>query len=234
MSATSRTDWFWSDWLGDLAVRRLTLAERGLWIDLIAFAALANPTGYVCDDHGRPLTLEEIARVSNAGSPDEVAKLVSGILGKGACSRDRSGRLFNRRLVREAELRAKRSFAGKKGALQTNRRYWDKSLNFNWNDRVPRQAGRQTTPQNPRAPPHPLSKENKNPRTSAVQRTARATPADPPLEQNKPAGSLATARDDGALARPPGAENVAKKPPHEVTRAELETIYAARRNGDKP
>jgi len=65
--------------------------------------------------------------------------------------------------------------------------------------------------------------------------TARASPAEALENQDNSAGSLATARYGGALARPPGAENVAKKPPHEVTRAELDAIYAARRGGgEKP
>ena len=119
MSATSRTNWFWSDWLGDQAVRRLTPAERGVWIDLLALAAAAAPTGYVCDDKGRPLTLEEIARVTNAGSPDEVAKLITGILEKGAASRDRTGRIFNRRMVRDAEMAAKKRLNGKAGGAAT-------------------------------------------------------------------------------------------------------------------
>jgi hypothetical protein len=29
MSAKAKTDWFWSDWLGDPGVRRLTPAEEG-------------------------------------------------------------------------------------------------------------------------------------------------------------------------------------------------------------
>lgn len=133
MSATQRTDWFWSDWLGDQAVRRLTPAERGVWIDLLALAAGASPVGYVCDDRGRPLTLDEIARVTNAGTVDEVAKLITGILDKGAASRDRSGRLFNRRMVRDAEitakkaaLSAKRAQAGASGALATSLKYFGK------------------------------------------------------------------------------------------------------------
>ncbi len=119
MSATQRTNFFWSDWLGDQAVRRLTPAERGVWIDLLALAAVASPIGYVCDDRGRPLTLEEIARVTNAGSPNEVDELIKAILDKGAASRDRSGRLFNRRMVRDAALAGKRASAGRDGGNAT-------------------------------------------------------------------------------------------------------------------
>jgi hypothetical protein len=118
MTATHSTQWFWSDWLGDQEVRRLTLAERGLWIDLLALAAVAKPYGYVCDDRGRKLPVDEIARVANC-SVEMASELIEGILQKGAASRDRAGRLFNRRMVREAELSAKRKRNGLKGAEAT-------------------------------------------------------------------------------------------------------------------
>lgn len=119
MSAGSRTNWFWSDWLGDQAVRRLTPAERGVWIDLLALMAAAAPAGYLCDDRGRQLSNEEIARVTNAGSPAEVAELIAGILDKGAASRDRTGRLFNRRMVRDAAMAAKKQRNGRLGGEAT-------------------------------------------------------------------------------------------------------------------
>lgn len=103
MSAGSAMQWFWSDWLGDQEVRRLTPAERGVWIDLLAIAAAAAPFGYVCDGKGRPLTLEEIARVVGE-APQAVSELIAGILDKGAASRDRTGRIYNRRMVRDAAL----------------------------------------------------------------------------------------------------------------------------------
>jgi len=119
MTATHFTKWFWSDWLGDEAVRRLTPAERGLWIDLLGLASVGNPVGYVCDNRGRPLPLDEIRRVTNAADVNEVAELIESILKKGAASRDRAGRLFNRRMVRETSLAAKRRRNGALGGERT-------------------------------------------------------------------------------------------------------------------
>jgi hypothetical protein len=128
MSSGASTQWFWSDWLGDQEVRRLTPAERGVWIDLLALAAAGVPYGYVCDRKGSPLTLQEIARVTNAGSPEEVGKLIAGILEKGAASRDRNGRLYNRRMsfLKKAPSR-KKAEAGKLGGMVTANRHWGKS-----------------------------------------------------------------------------------------------------------
>lgn len=118
MSATHGTFWFWTDWLGDPAVRRLTPAERGVWIDCLALMAVANPTGYLCDERGEAICHEEIARVVNA-TPKEVAELLKAILRKGVASRDRTGRLFNRRMVRKASIAAKNARNGKLGAAAT-------------------------------------------------------------------------------------------------------------------
>lgn len=136
MSATHSTKWFWSDWLGDQEVRRLTPAERGMWIDLLGLAAVGSPVGYVCDDRGRSLPLDEIRRVTNAADIDEVTKLIAGILEKGAASRDRAGRLYNRRMVREAELSAKRKKVGRLGGEAT-------ALKWKEFNAVPQQIARQ-------------------------------------------------------------------------------------------
>jgi len=118
MSASARTNWFWSDWLGDQAVRRLTPAERGVWIDLLALMAAAAPTGYLCDEKGRQLSNAELGRVCNC-SEKEIADYITGITDKGVASRDRTGRLFNRRMVREAEVSARRRLNGKAGGAAT-------------------------------------------------------------------------------------------------------------------
>lgn len=116
MAASHKTDWFWSDWLADPAVRRLDPDERGVWIDLLALMAAGKPTGYLCDSKGRQIPLGEIARITNCADLEKLAKLLVGIAEKGAASRDRTGRLFNRRMVRDADLSAKRARAGKEGA----------------------------------------------------------------------------------------------------------------------
>lgn len=223
MSATHSTTWFWSDWIGDEAVRRLTPAERGVWIDLLALASAGNPIGYVCDAKGRPLSLEEIARVSNAATPDEAAKLIDGILEKGAASRDRTGRLFNRRMVRDFQLAMKRSRAGKLGAAHTN------LINKQLRD-LSRHLPQQMPRQNSRAPPCPLPLESI---LSSENSAARASNGIA-VEKNQTAGSLATALPTGALTRPPIAEREQKGPaPTLATKADLELLFERRRHNTK-
>jgi uncharacterized protein YdaU (DUF1376 family) len=64
---------------------------------------------------------------------------------------------------------------------------------------------------------------------------ARATPAETHENQDKSAGSLATALDGGALTRPPFAEQetTPAKPPSEVSRAEWDRMFAAKRGSDR-
>jgi len=109
------------------AVRRLTPAERGVWIDLLALMAAASPVGYLCDNRGTPLADGEIARVTNAGSAEEVGKLIAAIVEKDVASRDRTGRLYNRRMVRDAELKRKRSDAGRLGGKSTALKYFNEN-----------------------------------------------------------------------------------------------------------
>lgn len=176
MSATSKMDWFWSDWLGDQAVRRLTPAERGVWIDLLGLAAVSNPVGYVCDEMGKPLTYEEIARVTNAGSPSVAEELVKGILAKGVASVDRTGRMFNRRMVRDAQMRAKKARAGKRGAEHTN------LINKRLRD-LSHQMPRHLMQQIYEPPPAPSTKERKI--TSSETVAAREESGLPKKEEKK-------------------------------------------------
>ena len=111
MSAKSCTSWFWSDWAGDQEVRRLTMAERGMWIDLLCLAAVGTPKGYVTDRKGRPLPVDAIAEFARCSSA-EASELIRGVVEKGAASRDRAGRIFNRRTVRDEERSAKKRRAG--------------------------------------------------------------------------------------------------------------------------
>jgi hypothetical protein len=214
MSATKGSFWFWSDWLGDPEVRRLSPAERGFWIDCLAIAATALPYGYVVDNKGRPLSVAEHARISNC-SEAEAAQLIAGVLEKGAASRDRAGRLFNRRMVRDASISAKRSLAGKKGAARTNLIHQSIS-------RLPRQMPQQKAQPPPRTTPQQSQKE----RSDAADSAARARET----LSHSTAGSLATAPDGGALTRPPGTEQAANgKPASEWTRSDFEAHFRQRR-----
>ena len=93
------TRFFWADWLGDPLVRQLNLAERGLWIDVLALCAQGTPVGYLTDREGRPLTTYAVAKIINADR-GHVRRLLERLVNEGVASRDGEGRIYNRRMVR--------------------------------------------------------------------------------------------------------------------------------------
>jgi hypothetical protein len=114
-------------------------------------------------------------------------------------------------MVREAELQAKRSRAGKLGADHTN------LINKQLRD-LSRQMTRQTTRQNSRAPPRPFLKERKITSTSFVAARASDEVVDNSVD-SKPAEEKRSAE---------------VRKPSDVSKSELDQLYAARRAGAPP
>lgn len=117
MTGTVFGKWYWSDWMSDPGVRASSYAARGLWMDLLCLAAMADPTGYVVLN-GRPLTASEIARLTG-GHASEVETLLDELARNGVFTRDRHGRIYSRRMVRETRNAKKARENGKKGGNPT-------------------------------------------------------------------------------------------------------------------
>lgn len=113
MTATVWTKFFWNDWESDPALRLCSLAAQGLWMRLLCLAAKSDPVGYVLVN-GHPLDATGIARVASV-TEGEVEILLSELERNGVFSRDRKGRMFSRRMVRDANMRAISQKNGKKG-----------------------------------------------------------------------------------------------------------------------
>lgn len=97
---------FWSDWESDQGLRLCSLAAQGLWMRLLCVAAKHEPKGYVAIK-GNPLTANDIARLAGA-SESEAETLMDELDRNGVYSRDRTGRIYSRRMLRD-EKRAKTS-----------------------------------------------------------------------------------------------------------------------------
>jgi len=109
--------WFWSDWLADPGLRRSSYAARGLWMDMLCIAAEADPIGTLVVN-GEPLSTGDIARMTG-GDPSEVATLLIELDRNGVLSRDRTGRIYNRRMVREGKRLKASAKGGKIGGRVT-------------------------------------------------------------------------------------------------------------------
>lgn len=113
---------YFNDWRNDPSLKVCSLAARGLWLDLLDIAARSPEPGVVqigSLNCSLPDGLPHIAAV--VGRPlQEIAPLIDELIASGAASRDRRGRLYNRRMKRDAALSVKRSESGRKGADVTN------------------------------------------------------------------------------------------------------------------
>jgi hypothetical protein len=110
MSGTLWSKFFWADWLSDTALRRCSPAARGLWMDMLCVAAQGEPAGYVM------LDAQGIGRIGGVGAA-QAAALLGELEQAGVFSRDRHGRIYSRRMVRDVRARKSAVKSGRKGGL---------------------------------------------------------------------------------------------------------------------
>ena len=111
---------FPDDWLSDEKLRLCSLAARGLWIDILCVMHKCDRRGYLVQANGKPLTNEQLARLIGC-SAAEFGNLYQELITAGVASVDKHGITFNRRMVRDEQIRQERSKAGQQGGLKTGR-----------------------------------------------------------------------------------------------------------------
>lgn len=104
---------FWKDYENDEGLRVSSLAAQGLWMRLLCVAAKADPYGYVVIN-GCEIGVTGAARLGSV-SETEAATLLDELERNGVFSRDRRGRIFSRRMLKEAAARKRAREIGKKG-----------------------------------------------------------------------------------------------------------------------
>lgn len=104
-----------SAWISQRNLRRCSLAARGLWAEMICYAADATPTGFVLGA-STPLSTTDLAQM--CGAPEAVVESAfAELLDAGVAARDRKGRVFIPRLV---EFAKKAQTARKNGVFGGN------------------------------------------------------------------------------------------------------------------
>ncbi|MEQ1865879.1 MAG: hypothetical protein ABL996_14675 [Micropepsaceae bacterium] len=99
MAVTTWTKFYWSNWIGDIGLRRSSLASRGFWLDVLCVAAQNDrQIGYVEQTGDEFVAM--MATVAGI-SRDEVRARMSELERNGVAKRDRRGRVFCPRMVRE-------------------------------------------------------------------------------------------------------------------------------------
>lgn len=92
------------DWRADERLRNCGLAARGLWMEMLALMHRSERYGYLLIN-GRTPTDRQLA-VQVGASIDELSELLSELESEAVFSRDRTGTIYSRRMIRD-EKRAK-------------------------------------------------------------------------------------------------------------------------------
>lgn len=101
------------DWMKDPALRSVSFAARGLWIDMLMLMHQSPRRGYL-QLNDTPVTAAQLARMTG-GATGEVARLLRELEDSGVYSRTDSGTIYNRRMVRDEKKRIACSEAGRRG-----------------------------------------------------------------------------------------------------------------------
>ena len=174
MSATIWSKFFWADWLSDAELRRCSPAARGLWMDMLCLAAQAEPQGYLAKD-GEPLEPKRIARNASM-SEKEAVRLIAELEGEGVFSRDARGRIYSRRMVREARFVKQARKSGLRGGNPTLCRTKEISRTLKGRDKAPLTAPVHPISQSPDARLHAPAVVQSGPQASRflIERAAAA------------------------------------------------------------
>lgn len=121
---------FWKDYENDEGLRVSSLAAQGLWMRLLCVAAKSDPYGFILIN-GTDIGLTGVARLGSIAE-DVAGVLLAELEANGVFSRDRRGRMFSRRMVKDHATREKNRKNGKKGgnpALSVSARKITKNYN---------------------------------------------------------------------------------------------------------
>ena len=122
MSGIVWSKFYWSDWESDPSLRLCSLAAQGLWMRMLCVAAGHDEFGYL-GLAGRPLAVSDLARLTGI-SGTEAGVLVAELESNGVFSRDRQGRIYCRRMVRDAKRSAEARVNGSKGGNPSLCKSW--------------------------------------------------------------------------------------------------------------
>lgn len=134
-----------ADWRKDPALGICSLAARGLWIEMMCLAHESDEYG-VLQINGTPLTASQIARACKC-TDKEATSLLRELETAGVFSRNDSGAIFSRRMVKDERLRLVRAEAGKLGGNPALLKQTDKrAVKDGDNTQANQSAKQKTTP----------------------------------------------------------------------------------------
>lgn len=105
------------DWRGDQALRAISIAARGMWMECLCIMHEAKPYGHLVLN-GKPVGDDALARMTGV-SVDEVSALMAELRQAGAFSVTREGIIFSRRMTKDHARAGKGRKAVQKRWAQT-------------------------------------------------------------------------------------------------------------------
>ena len=104
-----------SDWRGSTSLKMVSLAARGLWIEMLCVMHEANPYGHLVHN-GRPISPERLAAMVSVPL-ETVVSCLQELEDEGVFSRKRNGLIFSNRMEKDEK---KRRIARENGKLGGN------------------------------------------------------------------------------------------------------------------
>lgn len=108
---------FTSDWLGSTSLRRVSLAAKGVWIEMLCLMWANTPRGEL-SRRGKPESIEDIASMIH-GDRAQVIAAIKELIGAEVADVREDGTIFSRRMVADVSLSESRADAGRRGGSNT-------------------------------------------------------------------------------------------------------------------
>lgn len=102
-----------SDWRADPALRMCSLAARGLWMEMLCVMHEADPRGFLVVN-GKALMSAQLAALAGCTSR-ETERLLGELEAAGVFSRDDTGTIFSRRILKDMARAERDALNGKRG-----------------------------------------------------------------------------------------------------------------------
>jgi hypothetical protein len=103
------------DWLSETGLKMCSLAAKGLWIDMLCHMFKSEKRGQLIVN-GKVPTMQEVGKLVSIGEA-EAKQLVDELLSYGVCESTETSILYNRRMVRDEQIRQSKIEAGRKGGV---------------------------------------------------------------------------------------------------------------------
>lgn len=112
---------FFSDWQSDQGLGIVSLASRGLWLEMLGIMHRAEPYGHLLVNGKKPSD-EQLAALARAPA-DQIRALTHELEEAGVFSRTRNGTIYSRRMTRDEKKRLDGEKSQRNGRITGSRRY---------------------------------------------------------------------------------------------------------------